>query len=161
MFNFMRFLVLFLSVSFLSLSLSYAEARISAIDVNRDGVAIQGYDVVAYFIDQTPKKGTTAFKTEYAGGVWHFENQANLNLFVKNPEQYIPQYGGHCSFATANNFLISGDPKRWKIVDDKLYLNNNLLVHKLWEGNIPTNISAADNNWSTLHQKLEAKSVDR
>lgn len=158
--NFMRLLLLFLSVSFLSFSLSYAETRFSAIDANNEGVAIQGYDVVAYFIAQTPKKGTPDFKTDYAGREWHFENQSTLDLFVENPEQYIPQYGGHCAFATANNFLVSGDPKRWKIVNDKLYLNNNLFVHKLWEGNIPTNISAADNNWPSLYQKLEAKSAD-
>lgn len=160
MFNFFRCLVLSLLVSFLAASVSYAETTVSVIDANDDGVAIQGYDVVAYFIDQAPKKGTPDFKVDYAGSEWHFENQANLDLFVENPEKYIPQYGGHCAFATANNFLVSGDPKRWKIVDDKLYLNNNLFVHKLWKGNIPTNISAADNNWPSLYQKLEAQAVD-
>jgi YHS domain-containing protein len=151
MFIFFRCLVLSLLVSFLGFSVSYAETAVSAIDANNDGVAIQGYDVVAYFIDQAPKKGTPDFKVDYAESEWHFENQANLDLFVENPEKYIPQYGGHCAFATANNFLVSGDPKRWKIVDDKLYLNNNLVVHQLWKGNIPANISAADNNWSTLN----------
>jgi YHS domain-containing protein len=160
MFKLFRCLVLILLVSFLGFSVSYAGTAFSAIDANSDGVAIQGYDVVAYFIDQTPKKGTSDFKTDYAGREWYFENQANLDLFVENPEQYIPQYGGHCAFATANNFLVSGDPKRWKIVDDKLYLNNNLVVHKLWKGNIPTNISSADNNWPSLYQKLESNAVD-
>ena len=145
LFNFMAFLLVF---SLLSASQASAASP---------ELAIEGYDVVAYFTDAVPTEGSAAFQTEYGNQIWRFKNREHLDLFLAKPESYIPQYGGYCAFAAAHNAIASGDPHRWRIVNNKLYLNNNFVVHNLWQGDIPGNISDGDKNWPALQQRLEKK----
>lgn len=97
-----------------------------------------------------PTPGTPQFQADYQGKRWQFKNQAHRDLFVAQPEKYAPQYDGYCAYAAANNALASGDPQRWRIVDDKLYLNNNWVAKKLWLRDVPGHITAADRNWPSL-----------
>jgi YHS domain-containing protein len=59
------------------------------------GVALDGYDVVAYFTDGKPTKGDSDFSTEWKGAEWRFANAAHLEAFKTDPEKYAPQYGGY------------------------------------------------------------------
>lgn len=144
-------------INFSGVGLVQAATEVSVIDGALEGVAIEGYDVVAYFKNGEPTKGNSEFTAKYAGTVWHFKNRQNLEQFNANQEHYIPQYGGHCAYAAANNFIVSSSPKRWKIVDGKLYLQANIFALKLWENAIPENISKADRNWSGLENKIKVK----
>ena len=109
--------------------------------------AVQGYDVVSYFTDGKPVKGSSEFKTEYEGAEFRFASQAHLDAFVAAPEKYVPQYGGYCAWAVSQGYTAKGSAKHWRIVDDKLYLNYNEEVQQTWEEDVPGYIEAADSNW--------------
>ncbi|MDD1784292.1 YHS domain-containing protein [Enterovibrio sp. ZSDZ35] len=110
--------------------------------------AVSGYDTVSFF-DGAPVKGKSAFKTKYQGADWLFASQENLDKFLADPEQFAPQYGGYCAWAIAEkDDLAPGDPKYWKIVDDKLYLNYDQSIQNKWEKNIPGFIDLGNSNWA-------------
>ena len=68
---------------------------------DRSGVVIRGYDVVTYLADNRAVRGKSEFSHSYEGGVWYFENAENLVKFRESPGDYVPQYGGYCSYAMA------------------------------------------------------------
>ena len=113
-----------------------AYAAKDEIYTKRDNLGARGYDVVAYFTAGEPTKGSADFETTYKGATWRFSSQENLDRFTANPGQYAPQYGGYCAWALAKNQLAPGNPKFWKIVDGKLYLNYSKGVQKKWEKDI-------------------------
>ncbi len=112
--------------------------------------AVDGYDVVSYFEGDAPVQGRAEFSTEYLGVNWYFSNQENLDRFVADPDAYRPQYGGHCAWAMANGKKAPGNPKVYKVVDGKLYLNVSKGVQKKWLKDIPGFIEAADQNWANV-----------
>src|SRR5262245_46174629 len=114
------------------------------------GVAVGGYDPVAYFQDGKTTPGNSNITTTWKGVTWRFANEKNRDTFVANPEQYAPQYGGYCAFAVASGSTAKGDPTVWKIVDGKLYLNLSRGVQQQWERDTRGNISRADANWPKL-----------
>ena len=123
----------------------------------RSGPAIEGYDPVAYQTNGAPLRGQANFAAEWGGATWWFESDANRQQFLAHPQRYAPQYGGHCALAMANGYFAAGDPQRWKVVDGKLYLNNNLIVHKLWQRDTAQKIADADNEWTGKRRELEAQ----
>ncbi|TGK08230.1 YHS domain protein [Leptospira selangorensis] len=117
----------------------------------QDGkTAIQGYDPVAYFKESKPKEGNPKFSFHWKGADWRFSSEKNLESFKKSPESFAPQYGGYCAYAMRDGETYETDPKAWKIVSGKLYLNYNEKVHGFWERDIPGNIVKADNQWKVL-----------
>ncbi len=113
-------------------------------------VAIRGYDPVAYFVAGEPVKGDAAFSAEHLDATWHFASAENRDLFVADPERYVPAYGGWCAYGMAMGGKVPIDPSAWKIVDGTLYLNVNQKVQGWWEDDIPGFIAKADNNWTTV-----------
>lgn len=113
----------------------------------RFGVAIRGYDPVAYFTQGEPVKGSKDFSTEWNGAQWRFANAEHLEMFLAEPERYAPQYGGYCAWAVSNNYTASTQPEAWTIFEDKLYLNYSLSVRGQWEQDIPGNVAKGDANW--------------
>ncbi len=111
--------------------------------------AVGGYDAVSYFAGK-PVEGSDKFTLQYNGATFKFASAANLAAFKANPAKYAPQYGGHCAWAAANNYRFAGDPKVWRIVDGKLYLNYNRDVQQKWEKDIPALVAKGDANWVTL-----------
>lgn len=127
--------------------------------VDETGFAVSGYDVVAYFglessdvgSAQTPGvPGLASITTEYNGAKFAFATEANRDLFAANPEQYAPQYDGHCAYGVSKGGKVPGNPNLWRIVDDKLYLNITKTVVGFWEEDIPQNITLAESNWGGL-----------
>lgn len=112
-----------------------------------DGLAIGGYDPVAYFVEGSPTRGSAEHSHSWNGTEWRFASEANRAAFAANPEKYAPQYGGYCAWAVAEGYTASTDPDAWTIVDDKLYLNYSRRVQRRWERDIPGNISRANGNW--------------
>ena len=119
---------------------------------NGSGLAIRGYDPVAYFTDQRPVKGLPQFNYSWMGATWLFATAANRDQFSADPARYAPQYGGYCSYAVSKGHTASIDPEAWRIVDGKLYLNYSKGVEKTWEEDVPGNIQKADQNWPGLHK---------
>jgi YHS domain-containing protein len=116
----------------------------------RSGVAIKGYDPVAYFTESKPVEGSSEFVHEWRGAKWQFASQKNLDLFKADPEKYAPQYGGYCAYAVAKNSLAKIDPEAWRIIDGKLYLNYSANIQKRWEKDPPGYIAAANENYPKL-----------
>ncbi len=113
-------------------------------------VAASGYDVVSYFTQQQPMKGTSKYSTAYNGAEWHFSSQENLNLFKSAPKKFAPQYGGYCAWAAAYNKTAKGDPLQWAIHNDKLYLNYNADIKAKWSADKDQLIKKADLFWPNL-----------
>jgi len=114
------------------------------------GVAVGGYDPVAYFTDGKPVPGRADITLQHAGATWRFASAENRAQFAADPAKYAPQYGGHCAWAVAQGYTAKGDPSAWKIIGGKLYLNYNADIQKRWEGQAAANISKADGHWPKL-----------
>ncbi|MCJ9427827.1 YHS domain-containing (seleno)protein [Kordiimonas marina] len=116
-------------------------------------LAVSGYDPVSYFTDGKPVKGSKKFTIRYHGALWRFASQAHLDAFLADPEKYAPQYGGYCAWAVAQGYTASGDPKEWRIIGGKLYLNYSAKIKARWEKDIPGFIRSADANFPGLVDK--------
>ena len=124
----------------------------SALDpiFNDGGTAIRGYDPVAYFTQGKPVEGSPQYTTEHQGAQWRFASPENRDLFAAAPEKYVPQYGGYCAWAVANNYIAPIDPHAWSIKDGKLYLNFSKFVRARWAVDKSGNIAKANQNWPGL-----------
>jgi YHS domain-containing protein len=111
---------------------------------------VQGYDLVSYFTTGEPQKGNGNYTFIYDGVTYLFANKVNRAKFKKNPQRYLPAYGGFCAFAVMVGKKVVGDPLAWKIVDNRLYLNLNKKVQQRWEQDIPGNIGKADAKWPEI-----------
>lgn len=119
-----------------------------------DGVAIKGYDPVAYFTQTRAVKGKKEFFYDYHGVSYHFSTPANQQAFQSNPEKYEPQYGGWCAYAMGHDgSKVEVDPETFKIINGKLFLfynrffNNTLKSWNLDESGLHTR---ADANWQKI-----------
>jgi len=117
------------------------------------GTAVGGYDPVSYFTEGKPVEGKREFTHSWKGVTWRFASEKNRDLFKANPAAYAPQYGGYCAWAVSNGYTAKGDPKYWKIVGGKLYLNYNASVQRDWEKDIPGHIVKGDRNWPKVLDK--------
>jgi YHS domain-containing protein len=116
------------------------------------GIAINGYDPVAYFTQSAHVEGSADFAADWAGASWHFSSAENRDLFLANPDDYAPQYGGYCAFALAQGAIATTVPEAWSIHNGKLYLNNSLGVRSLWQESPDTLIERADIHWPDVLQ---------
>lgn len=111
-------------------------------------LALSGYDAVSYFNGDAPVEGSAEHSVRYQGYDYHFASAENAEKFKAEPAKFAPQYGGYCAWAIgANDALAPGDPKVYKIVDGKLYLNFNDDVSKKWAEDIPGFIEKGDVNY--------------
>lgn len=131
---------------------SVAQANHDAVDINTTvtGLAIRGYDPVAYFTQGEPTPGDVSISADYNGATYRFASEENRETFLADPEHYVPQYGGFCAFGTAMGFKFDGDPHAWTIVDDKLYLNLSTVVRSRWQRDVPGFIKSANEKWPEI-----------
>jgi len=122
--------------------------------INRDGkgVAIKGYDPVAYFTQSKPVKGSAEFTYKWKDSTWMFANADDRDMFAKSPEKFAPQYGGYCAYGVSQGHTAPIDPEAWTIIEGKLYLNYSQGVKKTWSQSIPKYLEEADKNWPGLHK---------
>ena len=117
-----------------------------------NGVAIKGYDPVAYFRENKPVRGNSDFRFDYKGSTFQFANADNRAAFAANPEKFQPQYGGFCAFGTARGYKADIDPASFTVVDGKLYLNYNSQVQQQWLKDTPGFIRQADERWPVVQK---------
>ncbi|WP_237217407.1 YHS domain-containing (seleno)protein [Falsiroseomonas oryziterrae] len=111
------------------------------------GLALRGFDPVAYFAAGAPVRGEQRFEVEWGGARWRFASAANRDRFLADPARHAPAYGGYCAWAVAQGYTAPGDPRHWRIEGGRLYLNFDAAVHRRWLRDIPGFIAAADRNW--------------
>ena len=116
----------------------------------KTGLAVAGYDPVAYFTQNKPVMGNPSIAFEYQGARWLFSSAANRDAFKADPAKYAPQYGGYCAYAVSQGYTAKGEPEVWKIVDGKLYLNFSKGVQRRWQRDIPGHITSANANWPSV-----------
>ncbi len=119
-------------------------------NLNQSGIAIHGYDPVAYFQLGKPTLGDSSFTAQYEGATFTFSTEANQSTFMSNPGHYAPAYGGWCSYGVRVGKKFDVDPNAWKIVDERLYLQLDQGTQLVWEKDLQTNIEVADRLWPNL-----------
>ena len=133
------------------------DIRTKEYNIERSGLALEGYDPVAYFAIGEAKKGRKDLSLTRDGVVYWFSTTQNRDIFTAHPEKYEPQYGGWCAYAMgAKGEKVEVDPETFKIVDGKLYLfynkffNNTLDTWNKDEARLKSN---ADKNWTKIIQQ--------
>jgi YHS domain-containing protein len=153
-------LLLLLGLVLFQVSNTFAQAKIPnyiAKHINANNtVAVEGYDLVAYFTQNKAVQGKATYTAVLSGIKYYFSSNANKELFLKNPTSYLPQYGGWCAFAMGDSGeKVEIDPGTFKILNGKLYLfynayfNNTLKSWNKNEGNLK---KSADANWLKINK---------
>jgi YHS domain-containing protein len=134
---------------------SFAQSNLRSKHFNAEkGLALQGYDAVAYFISNKAIKGNKQFASVVEGITYYFSSAANREAFNRAPKHYEPQYGGWCAYAMgATNEKVEVDPETFKIKDGKLFLFyhswvNNTLTK--WNKDEASLYAKAEANWKTI-----------
>lgn len=117
---------------------------------NKQGLAIEGYDPVAYFTDNKPTKGNAKFSTEFDGARYLFASAAHKVLFDAKPAKYAPAYGGYCGYAASVDRLSPVSPEWFQIINGKLILQHNKKAFDLFNKELKPNVVKADANWPGL-----------
>ncbi len=128
-----------------------AKPRINTI--GSPGVAIKGFDPVAYFTVGKPTKGSKEHELTHKGAKWRFASAENKALFEANPAKYEPAYGGYCAYGVAQGSLVKIEGNSWAIRNGKLYLNYNRSVQKRWARSPASYIKQANRKFSRLLKK--------
>jgi YHS domain-containing protein len=153
----MKTTILILLFLFIYSGIAMAQPALRAKHFNlENGLAIQGFDPVAYFTQHKAVKGNKQYVATYDGVKYYFATTANKNLFLKDTKKYEPQYGGWCAYAMgATNEKVEIDPETFKIINGKLYLfyhswvNNTLTKWNEDEVNLK---KKADANWALKYR---------
>jgi YHS domain-containing protein len=114
------------------------------------GLALEGYDPVAYVTRGEPTPGEAGITTQFRGATYLFASQSHLAMFQADPDRYLPRYGGYCAYAAALGTKAHGDPEVWKIVDGRLYLNYSRWIGWRWEADQAAYIAKADKVWPRI-----------
>jgi len=130
----------------------------STVQTNDEGIAIDGYDPVAYFDQDKAVKGLSIHNCEYLNATWYFSSAENRDRFLANPEEFAPQYGGFCAHSLNKNKIVESDPASYLVRDKKLYLyiNESLAKKdgKRKENIFSKNKDVRDNNWLTYQKRF-------
>ena len=140
-----------------SLSVLTLQALASSSAANKDqgiyaenGVALAGYDVVAYFTENGPVQGSDQYTVEWQDLTWQFMNQEHADLFKAAPEKYEPKFGGFCAFGVTYGQRMKPDMNAWEIHDGRLYLYYDPPTRTEWSESRETNEKAASEEWQKM-----------
>jgi hypothetical protein len=123
--------------------------------INRySGLAIEGYDPVAYFVEARPIVGLPDFEASQAGAVWRFHNEGNRASFVAHPEIYGPQFGGYDPSDLARGVTVAGNPRFWLVSGARLYLFGREPNRDAFAADSERVLREATERWPTLEREL-------
>ena len=156
----MKSIFRFLALAFVAAPFVSAEPATARLFVNKtaDGVALRGYDAVAYFTDHKPVKGDAKFTVPYEGATYRFASAEHRDLFAQSPATYAPAFGGYCGYAASIGKVRPVTPELWSIVGGRLILQHSKGAVELWEKDVPGNAAKADRLWPRLVEAKAGKS---
>jgi YHS domain-containing protein len=125
----------------------------SLLNLDSSGVAIQGYDPVAFFTDGKPVKGKPEFVAKHDGAAYQFASKEHRDLFTKDPAKYEPQFGGYCAYGVSRNKLAPVEVEAFQIVDGKLLMQYSKAIRDDFNKDTKGNLSKANTNWPGLVDK--------
>ncbi|HWV52688.1 YHS domain-containing (seleno)protein [Pseudorhodoplanes sp.] len=132
----------------------YAATTEQIVTDHNTGLAIYGYDPVAYFTDGAPKMGREHLEVKHAGVAWRFHNEGNRDAFARDPDVYMPQYGGYDPIAISSNIARPGHPDFWAIHNDRLFLFYSEDARKQFRADPGQAALQAEVNWPHVSQSL-------
>ncbi|MEM6658650.1 MAG: YHS domain-containing (seleno)protein [Pseudomonadota bacterium] len=120
------------------------------------GIAIDGFDPVAYFTEGTATKGDPAYRASHQGRVWLFASEENRDLFTADPVAYAPQNNGWCTWAVAHEYAAESDfIDGWFIDDGKLYMTWSAEVKERFLKDKDNLVQQSATNWDNVHDGLK------
>lgn len=137
----------------------FATAATAQVPTNVAGtgnVAVGGYDPVAFFTVKKATPGDPSIRAQHGGATYFFASEANKKAFTERPDRYLPQFGGYCAFGVSLGALLPVDVDTWTVLNDKLYLNLNPEVAKLFAKDTNGVLTKADAKWKELQGKSSA-----
>ena len=124
------------------------------VNMNGDGVAIDGYDAVSYHLVDQARRGDSRFSTRWRDATWYFVSEDNLRKFIADPERYAPQYTGHCANGLSDGHKVPGDPEIYRIIDGRLYLFYSRWGQLQWAVDQQEQIRLAGEYWEQVRREL-------
>jgi hypothetical protein len=118
------------------------------------GLAIDGYDPVAFFTEGKPLAGNADFELHYGGAVWRFRNIGNREAFAARPDIYMPQFGGYDPIGVAHGVAVPGNPNLWQISGQRLFLFYDLTRLQKFTADPDQALAEAERNWPALMNTL-------
>ena len=131
---------------------SSAQTR-TLLNLDKGGLAIQGYDPVAFFTDGKPVKGKPEFPARHNGALYYFASKEHRDLFKADPAKYEPSFGGCCAYGVSRNKLVEIDVDAFQIVNNRLLLQYSKRVREDFNKDTKGNLAKADGNWPSLVEK--------
>jgi YHS domain-containing protein len=144
---------LFLIVLLLATAVSVTAQTKKLINVDKNGIAIKGYDPVAFFTQNKPVIGKAEFESKYNGARYLFASAEDKAAFDANPAKYEPQFGGFCAFAVSRGHTAPIEVEAFQIVNGRLLMQYDLTVRKDFQKDTEGNLKKADENWPGVVQK--------
>lgn len=121
---------------------------------SNSGLAISGYDPVAYFTDARPMMGRPELELTQGGAVWRFRNDGNKAAFAGHPEVYRPRFGGYDPVAIARGTSVPGHPLFWAVAGNRLYLFYNEHARAGFMSDPGRFIEAAERKWPEVARTI-------
>jgi hypothetical protein len=118
------------------------------------GLAIGGYDPVAYFTDGKQMLGSADFEPRSSGVVWRFRNIGNRAAFAANPDVYMPQFGGYDPLGVARGLAVAGKPNVWLIAQQRLFLFYDQTWLEKFAADPVHLIADAERRWPSVQGEL-------
>ena len=144
---------LFLLLLAVGLALPVFGQTKSLLNLDKTGVAIQGYDPVAFFTDHQPVKGDPRFLVKHDGAIYLFASKEHKDIFKETPAKYEPVFGGYCAYGVSRNKLVEIYVDAFQIVDGKLLLQYSKGVRADFNADTKGNLAKAEANWPALVAK--------
>jgi len=120
----------------------------------RTGLAIYGFDPVAYFTTAAAAVGHEDLELPYGGAVWRFRNAGNRSAFARRPDIYMPQFGGYDPVVLANGIATPGHPHLWLVAGDRLFLFHTRDARDRFATDPQRAIAAASASWPDVLRYL-------
>jgi hypothetical protein len=118
------------------------------------GLALGGFDPVAYFTDARPLAGRPGFEASEAGAVWRFRNEDNRAFFLAHPEIYGPQFGGYDPTDLARGVAVAGSPTFWLVAGQRLFLFGHAESRDAFAADPARFAREARQRWPVLQETL-------
>lgn len=130
-----------------------ALAGAQPVNTDSSGLALKGYDPVAYFTTGQPMRGDPRYTATHEGATYRFSSATNRDAFAREAARYAPQYGGYCAFGVAGGYKVRIDPEAFTVRDGKLYLNYDKRVQARWLTDVPGYLEKSESKWAGLREK--------
>ncbi len=151
-----------LSLLILAIGLSwpaFGQTNKAIVNLDKQGIAVQGYDPVAFFTDQKPVKGVAGLQSTFHGAIYCFASAEHKALFDAHPENYEPAFGGYCAYGVSKGHLAPIKVEVFQIVDGRLLMQNSAHARDGFNEDPKGNLAKADATWPALVEKRKKRQI--